>query len=34
LYAVVETPRNPAEYHALDEVNEQRLVEIEHDHVL
>jgi inorganic pyrophosphatase len=28
--AAVDTPYNPAEYHALDEVGEQRLREIEH----
>src|SRR5262249_59080069 len=30
LVAVVETPYNPAEYRSLDEVNPQRLDEIEH----
>jgi inorganic pyrophosphatase len=30
LIAVVETPFNPAAYHSLDEVNPQRLDEIEH----
>ena len=30
LVAVVETPYNPAEYRSLEEVSEQRLVEIEH----
>jgi inorganic pyrophosphatase len=30
LIAVIETRYNPAEYHSLDEVNEQRLAEIEH----
>ena len=30
LVAVVETPYNPAEYRSLEEVNEQRLAEIEH----
>src|SRR5262249_8590598 len=30
LVAVVETPYNPAEYRSLEEVNEQRLDEIEH----
>jgi inorganic pyrophosphatase len=30
LVAVVETPYNPAEFHSLEEVNGQRLDEIEH----